>query len=462
MADDRTTEPSPRFTWHDRWVVSAGTFIGNWCALCGRRAALFVFKRKYVSMCPCCVTARLEALEERGVDLSWDLRQLLKETRHETRHQDRQREKEFTVEPLELYHCVRCDRLVPIKDARYPLAAQRSIGRVGLHCETCAGIVGRGEDAPATQTARSPGSGLTALLRAVAFSAEKHRGQRRKDEEGTPYVNHPVNVATLLADVGGVDDVEVLQAGVLHDTIEDTTVGFEDLEREFGTRVATLVEEVTDDKSRPKDERKRVQKERSERISMEARAIRIADKIDNLEDLGARPPADWPIDRKREYVDWTREVVLACGSVNPALEARYFRTFWRLRQTLGSTDEGPEPMKFEDDADTVHEIGRARGALSDGRPFHLECWAEGGLTMLALYLPVDGLEEERPPSFEELLEREGLLRFNGERRFVEARRWTDAAERKWWAVNIVAGDESGTYVDDFVPLRPYRKEQHAG
>lgn len=67
------------------------------------------------------------------------------------------------------------------------------------------------------------------LLDAIAFSSEKHVKQRRKDTAATPYINHPIAVARLLAAEGGVDDVEVLMAAVLHDTLEDTKNAFEEL-----------------------------------------------------------------------------------------------------------------------------------------------------------------------------------------------------------------------------------------
>ena len=94
------------------------------------------------------------------------------------------------------------------------------------------------------------------LLAALRFAAEKHRSQRRKDSESTPYINHPIAVAELLARVGKVDNLELLQAAILHDTIEDTETTAQELDERFGERVRRLVEEVTDDKRLPKAERK--------------------------------------------------------------------------------------------------------------------------------------------------------------------------------------------------------------
>ena len=97
------------------------------------------------------------------------------------------------------------------------------------------------------------------LLKALAFSAEMHRNQRRKDVEESPYINHPIEVANILANIGGITDPTVLVAAVLHDTIEDTETTTEELEASFGSEVRWLVEAVTDDKSLPKAERKRLQ-----------------------------------------------------------------------------------------------------------------------------------------------------------------------------------------------------------
>src|SRR5690349_3850684 len=103
------------------------------------------------------------------------------------------------------------------------------------------------------------GQGLPLLLHALAFAAHKHRDQRRKDAEASPYINHPIALAEVLAGEGGVTDIEVLAAALLHDTIEDTDTTIEELREQFGARIAGVVGEVTDDKDLPKAERKRLQ-----------------------------------------------------------------------------------------------------------------------------------------------------------------------------------------------------------
>jgi len=180
---------------------------------------------------------------------------------------------------------------------------------------------------------KSPGT-LAALMAAVDFAAQSHRDQRRKCET-LPYINHPVRVACLLAEVGGIDDLEVLQAGLLHDTIEDTTVTEEEIRARFGPRVAALVAEVSDDQDLPEGERKRIQRETVPTLSPGARAIRIADKISNVEDLTDHPPPDWGVDRKRAYLEFATGVVEACRGTNARLETRFDEVRERLLRVLG-------------------------------------------------------------------------------------------------------------------------------
>ena len=154
-----------------------------------------------------------------------------------------------------------------------------------------------------------PRRSLPLLLEALAFAAEKHRRQRRKDRHASPYINHPIALAQVLAGEGGVTDTEVLAAALLHDTIEDTETSYRELERRFGRRVAAMVLEVTDDKTRRKHTRKRLQVEHAAHLSRGARLVKLADKICNLRDLHGRPPVGWNKRRRRAYFDWAKQVI---------------------------------------------------------------------------------------------------------------------------------------------------------
>ena len=172
----------------------------------------------------------------------------------------------------------------------------------------------------------SNGAGIrpyASLLNALRFAADKHRDHRRKDPEASPYINHPIAVAEVLARVGEVADPSVLQAAVLHDTIEDTATTEAELEKIFGIDVSRLVAEVTDDKSLPKAERKRLQIEHAPHLSPGAMLIKLGDKICNVQDVTHSPPEDWDVERRLEYLDWSRQVVAGCRGVSPGLE-QYF------------------------------------------------------------------------------------------------------------------------------------------
>lgn len=152
---------------------------------------------------------------------------------------------------------------------------------------------------------------ISLVLRAAAFAADKHRNQRRKDHARTPYINHPLAVARVLAEEGGVKDLEILAAAILHDTLEDTETTRLELEREFGARIAALVSEVTDDKSLPKQRRKQLQIDHAPMKSKGAALIKIADKICNLRDLRDSPPKQWTAERRQRYRQWASDVVTA-------------------------------------------------------------------------------------------------------------------------------------------------------
>jgi len=177
---------------------------------------------------------------------------------------------------------------------------------------------------------------IAAILKALHFAATRHRDQRRKDVEASPYINHPIEVAELLASEGGVTNLLTLQGAILHDTIEDTNTTREELEAEFGAEVRRIVEEVTDDKRLPKAERKRLQIEHAPHLSEHARQIKIADKISNVRGVTSAPPADWSLERRQEYLDWTEQVVAGCRGCNAALEGFYDQVLRAGRKALNS------------------------------------------------------------------------------------------------------------------------------
>jgi guanosine-3',5'-bis(diphosphate) 3'-pyrophosphohydrolase len=172
------------------------------------------------------------------------------------------------------------------------------------------------------------------LLEALHFAAQKHRDQRRKDQNASPYINHPIAVAYTLSAIGGVTDSVTLIAAVLHDTIEDTETTPQELSQLFGSEVAHLVEEITDDTALPKERRKQLQIERARNLSEKAKLIRLADKICNVRDVTHSPPAHWPVERRMAYLDWTEAVVRGCKGVNAALDLQYEKVLSAGRMLL--------------------------------------------------------------------------------------------------------------------------------
>jgi (p)ppGpp synthase/HD superfamily hydrolase len=164
-----------------------------------------------------------------------------------------------------------------------------------------------------------------ALLQALQFAARAHRTQKRKGADGTPYINHLIDVTTILAE-NGVTDVTLLMAGALHDTIEDTPVTYEDLVEQFGKSVADLVQEATDDKKLEKAERKQLQIEHAPHKSAAAKQLKIADKISNIRDVAQSPGIGWDAERRREYLDWAAQVVKGLRGVNPKLDNLFDET----------------------------------------------------------------------------------------------------------------------------------------
>lgn len=176
------------------------------------------------------------------------------------------------------------------------------------------------------------------VFKALRYSAEKHNDQRRKDSRSSPYINHPIQVADTLWQVGGVRDAAVLAAAILHDTIEDTDATPAEIEREFGRDVLGLVMEVTDDRSLPQPVRKQLQIEHAAGLSTRAKLIKLADKLCNISDIIKFPPDDWSSQRKQEYLLWTEKVVQGLRGANKALEEQYDKALRKGKHELGASE----------------------------------------------------------------------------------------------------------------------------
>jgi (p)ppGpp synthase/HD superfamily hydrolase len=173
------------------------------------------------------------------------------------------------------------------------------------------------------------------ILEAARFASEKHARQKRKGHAAEPYINHLIEVAQLIAASSDTLDINLIMAGLLHDTIEDTGVTASELERRFGSNVAGLVLEATDDKSLPKETRKALQVETAPYKSPRGQTLKLADKVSNLRSLLTSPPAEWSEERKLQYCKWARQVVQGFTSPNSFLMAEFNNTYAELVRSAG-------------------------------------------------------------------------------------------------------------------------------
>jgi guanosine-3',5'-bis(diphosphate) 3'-pyrophosphohydrolase len=236
----------------------------------------------------------------------------------------------FPIEtPVFITHCVNTLSGTSPEKPETKIAADRQQARRPKGPTPCRGPemkltarTGKGGTMPEMKLTET-GIAIPALMDATMFAAEKHRGQKRKDVQGTPYINHPIMVVNLMANIGGITDIEALQAGMLHDTVEDTDATPEEIEERFGYRVRSLVMEVTDDKNLHKDVRKQLQIEHAPHLSPRAKIIKLADKTANLRDLVKSPPIGWGTGRQQRYIEWSHRVVAGCQGENAILERLY-------------------------------------------------------------------------------------------------------------------------------------------
>jgi (p)ppGpp synthase/HD superfamily hydrolase len=173
---------------------------------------------------------------------------------------------------------------------------------------------------------------IAKLMRAANFAACKHAQQRRKGENAEPYINHLVEVASLAADATQ-GDADIVIAALLHDVVEDQGVKFADIADQFGPTVAGFVAEVTDDKRKPKQERKDLQVINAPSKSFGASVIKLADKTSNLRSIAKSPPP-WPLQRKQTYLDWARAVIAGLAFKPTGLMADFERAASDLEATL--------------------------------------------------------------------------------------------------------------------------------
>jgi (p)ppGpp synthase/HD superfamily hydrolase len=175
---------------------------------------------------------------------------------------------------------------------------------------------------------------LRLVSEAALLAAQRHSGKARKGRGNEPYINHLAEVANLLSEASGGGDAELVAAGWLHDTIEDTDTTREELAERFSVRVAALVAEVSDDMGLSKDERRRLQVVAAPHKSPDAKLIKIADKISNVRGRIVSEPSESERADLVEYVDWAEQVVSGCRGGNVWLDRTFDETAAKARSIL--------------------------------------------------------------------------------------------------------------------------------
>jgi guanosine-3',5'-bis(diphosphate) 3'-pyrophosphohydrolase len=168
---------------------------------------------------------------------------------------------------------------------------------------------------------------LKKLMHALEFASRKHKDQRRKDVDASPYINHPISLANILCNEAHVADINVICGALLHDTIEDTDTTEDELLNEFGAKICSIVMDVTDDPGLSRPERKQAQIDHAAQASDEAKLVKLADKISNLRDVAVNAPPSWSLARRQEYFDWAKQVIDEVRGVHAGLEAIFDEAF---------------------------------------------------------------------------------------------------------------------------------------
>jgi len=171
---------------------------------------------------------------------------------------------------------------------------------------------------------------LPRLLEALDFAAERHSAQRRKGPDAAPYVNHLIEVAMLVSRVGGIDDVEVVIAAVLHDVLEDTPTTAEEVAGRFGERVCTFVRALSDDKSLPRQRRRQITLEELPNMDALVKVVKLADLASNIKFL----PQTWSYERQLEYLQWSESAATICESECQPLAELYWQRAGITRERL--------------------------------------------------------------------------------------------------------------------------------
>ncbi len=179
-----------------------------------------------------------------------------------------------------------------------------------------------------TEGARSQCESLAFIACAHAIAAQAHRGQKRSD--GQDYIEHPIEVARNLLDVG-LTDPQQLAAAYLHDALEKGPAAMRGLiEQDLGSEVLELVDALTDDQSMSSHGRRGHQLDRAASMPLAARQIKLADRLANLRS----PRPDWTLEQRQRYAIHSYALLEVLQGSHDELEAQLRQRLslpaWRL------------------------------------------------------------------------------------------------------------------------------------
>ena len=159
------------------------------------------------------------------------------------------------------------------------------------------------------------------ILQAIEFASYRHRFDKTRNDE--PYINHVINVCSLISVIGEEQDPETLAAAALHDTIEKTGTKGSEINFNFGENVFQIVLEVTDHASENDVEKFQQQFDRINGLSQKAKIIKLADKVANVKSLLSFPPEGWDLQKRSLYINWADRIINALRGTNKNLEEYY-------------------------------------------------------------------------------------------------------------------------------------------
>ncbi len=169
----------------------------------------------------------------------------------------------------------------------------------------------------------APAAGWALAMRAADYAARALRTDRRRGDAESPYMNHVLEVAALLAETTGGRDPLLVTAALLHDLPARTRIPREEIEREFGREAVDVVYEAHMVRGGDREERRRDEIDRAPRMSPRARQLKLADKTSSVRGLQTAPPPGWGPAEALHYLDWADAVAAGCAGVNPLLDRAF-------------------------------------------------------------------------------------------------------------------------------------------